>query len=658
MAYSEQTLEEIREAVDIIDVIDQVHPLKKAGKEFTACCPFHDEKTPSFSVSPEEQVYYCFGGCDGGDVFTFYQAYHRVPFPEAVRELAAIGNVPLPEDKQTPSQEAETRDRAAALSVLEQAQQIYQKQLSGSPEVQELLMKRGVAVETAEAFGLGAASNEWRGLIDQLGGFENRKALADSGLAVLRAKTEKERGAFYDSFRNGLIFPVRDARGNTVSFAVRRISDQPSSSTQKQPPKYKNGKETIVFKKSQVIYGLYELKESRADASSITVTEGYMDVIAAHQAGFKATVGTMGTSVSPSILKTLYRHTDHLVFCFDGDKAGRQAAERALYATLPFLDDTQSASFVFLPEGEDIDSFLKAQGPEAYGAYLKNKVAPASEFILHLAKNGNKNLDSVEARGQFFANAKSLLDQMPPSSTKSVMMGRLEHLTGIRPTEYLPYSIDMQQGNYKGVDLGKLEVEVRDFIAQKIDAPAADIKVNWSMPEVGPMQGPVVPRIESKSVQKNVGAKMKEVGRILSLESTVSHGLTLARLLNSANNGSGDSQLMAKGLISKYLKDSNAFDVQCQLARQHLKSIREDISLIAPTMDKQATEQMSDWLTNVKRRTQLVGTLSDHLDSVTTQKIERHIQTMSDTCDAACEALASSRDQSPQIQNSGVQVQR
>lgn len=631
MALPNDLIDRIRDTSDIVDVIDRYVPLTKKGKNYFACCPFHEENTPSFSVNPEKQLYYCQSGCGAeGNVFNFLMAHQNISFPEAVKTLAAQAGIELPRDDLSAEQRGDLQNRAKLFKALEEAAGKYEAQLAGgtNPAVNDLVKGRGLSPEVISTFKLGAAGPEWRGMIDQLGGYKNVAALSESGLAIYQQKTETEKGKFYDRFRDSLIFPVRDDRGRVVSFAQRRTETN-TPKNGRQPPKYMNGPETEVFKKGDVPYGLYETLQADSSPSQIVVTEGYLDVVTSHQFGAANTVATMGTSMSPTALNRLYRHTDCVTFCFDGDAAGRTASQRALFAALPLLDDAKRANFVFLPPGEDPDSFIRGKGVEAYQQYLRANSIPASDFIMRLAKHDNQRLDSVEARAQFFSNAKAMLDHMQPSTMKSLLMGRLENLTGIRPGEYLPYSVQLQQGHINGVDLGALEREVREFIGQKIGAPASDVTINWSMPELGPRRVIEQPKLGTQDVRKELGNRMRDVQRILSLETQVDGGLTVAQLLKTANTGTGQTQLMAKGLLSRYLRDTNSFDAECQIAAHHLETIKGHLNTMTPeSLDPETRSQVSHWLGNVAERASTLTALSSHMDSGAGHKLQNHIDRM------------------------------
>lgn len=643
MRFSDDFIQRVRNAVDIVDEIGQVVDLKKQGKEYKACCPFHDEKTPSFGVDADKQLYFCRGACgDGGDVFTFIQKHHNVDFPEAVAILAERAGIAL-EDEQ--GRQHKPQGASAALyDVLTRAEEHFQAQLTGNPTVQKMLAERGVTAETVNTFALGATGKGWRETIDHIGPDKHFRELVDSGLAIHVPKTSEERGRFYDRFREGLVFPIRDERGRTVSFARRLVQDDPAvNGNRKAPAKYINGPETAVFKKSAMAYGLYESMQADRSPEQLVVAEGYMDVVTAHQNGLTNTVATMGVSINTDLAKRLYKRTDHLLFCFDGDKAGRAAAIRALHAVLPLLDDTSRASFVFLPQGADPDSMIRDEGADVYEKHLKLAAIPASDLILRTAQTGVKSLETSEGRGQMFSNAKVMLDQMPPSVTKSHILKRLESVTAIKPTEYIPFSFELQQGHCNGVDLPAVEQEVREFIAQKMGVGKSDVRVNWSMPELGPHRAPIAPDLRGLDVQKELGIRMRDVGKTLMLETPVAEGLNLKQVMNTARTSTGEHKVMAQALLSRYLRDTPAFETQCQLASYHMGFIKDNIKLVAPTMSAEASEQLQRWCASVESNAVNLSTTLSELEPATAARVEQHIKAITEQAEHTRNDLAQPR---------------
>jgi len=364
----QQFIDDLLERVDIVDVIDARVNLRRAGKNYSALCPFHDEKSPSFSVNPDKQFYYCFGCGAGGNAIGFLMEYERLDFPAAVEKLAAIAGVEVPREGGAPGASPRQAELAARL---EAAAKWFQAQLRSHPqaaEARKYLERRGLSDETVQRFGIGFAPPGWDGLLNALGRSEtDRTLLLDAGLLIAR-----DDGGLYDRFRHRIMFPIRDIRGRAVAFGGRVLTDE--------KPKYLNSPETAIFHKSQELYGLYEARRTVRDLDRVLVVEGYMDVVMLAQHGINNATGTLGTSLTTNHLQRLYRYTPSVVFCFDGDEAGRKAAARALELALPAMQDGRQASFLFLPEGEDPDSLVQRIGADAFRE-LVMKATPLSEYL-------------------------------------------------------------------------------------------------------------------------------------------------------------------------------------------------------------------------------------------------------------------------------------
>ncbi|MCP4702659.1 MAG: DNA primase [Gammaproteobacteria bacterium] len=409
-------INELIARTDIVEVIDAYVPLRKSGKEYTACCPFHDEKTPSFSVSPEKQFYHCFGCGAGGNVISFIMDHARLDFVEAIQDLASRAGLTVPYEQGTEITPAERRDDLYELS--KQAARYYQEQLrppSRARDAVNYLKKRGLSEETITEFGLGYAPPGWDNL---------SKALArkpETGVRLLTAGllVEKEQGGYYDRFRNRLIFPIHDQRGRVVAFGGRVLDDS--------KPKYLNSPETPIFHKGRELYGLYFVRKIRPLPERVVVVEGYMDVAALAQYGIRNAAATLGTAVSSEHLNRLFRTVPEIVFCFDGDEAGRKAAWRALETVLPLLRDGRQASFMFLPEGDDPDSLVRKNGAEDFQRHLR-QAAPLSDFLFeHLSKQ--TNMATLDGRARLAELAKPLLAALPDGPYRDLMIDRLGELT-------------------------------------------------------------------------------------------------------------------------------------------------------------------------------------------------------------------------------------
>ncbi len=396
--------------VDIVDVIDSRVPLKKAGREYKACCPFHDEKTPSFTVSPDKQFYHCFGCGAHGTAIGFLMEYEHLEFVEAIQELAKQVGVEVPREAGFVPQPK--REGPDLYELLKQASAFFQRQLrehAEGPQAVEYLKGRGLSGEIARDFGVGYAPDGWDNLLKALGQ-EKSRAMVEAGLLI-----EKDGGGVYDRFRGRVMFPIRDRRGRVIAFGGRVLGDG--------TPKYLNSPETPVFHKGRELYGLYEARQALRELPRLLVVEGYMDVVALAQFGIRYAVATLGTAVTPDHLEQLYRATDEVVFCFDGDRAGRDAAWRGLENALGQMRDGRELRFLFLPEGEDPDTLIRKQGKEAFEA-LVDGATPLSKFLFEQLRK-SADLSRLDGRARLLEQARPLLTNLPPGSYRQLMVDEL-----------------------------------------------------------------------------------------------------------------------------------------------------------------------------------------------------------------------------------------
>lgn len=411
-------IDELLNRVDIVDVIDARVPLKKAGREYSACCPFHNEKTPSFTVSQAKQFYHCFGCGAHGSAIGFLMDYEHMEFPEAVEELARAAGLEVPREAGAARQDQHRLD--THFTLLERAERFYRSQLREHPQASkavEYLKNRGLSGEIAKQFGLGYAPPGWDSLLRHLGSDAQAQELAlELGLLIRR-----DDGGLYDRFRDRIMFPIRDRRGRTIAFGGRVLGDE--------KPKYMNSPESVVFHKGEQLYGLFEARKVNQKLERLLVVEGYMDVVALAQFGMNNAVATLGTATTPEHLERLYRTVKEVVFCFDGDNAGRRAAWRALENTLPALRDGREARFLFLPEGEDPDSLIRKIGFEDF---LRNTVesVPLSQFFYeHLIRQ--VDIGTREGRAHLVEMARPLLEKLPDSVFRDLMLDRLTEISGV-----------------------------------------------------------------------------------------------------------------------------------------------------------------------------------------------------------------------------------
>ena len=400
--------------VDIVDVIDRRVPLKKAGQNYQACCPFHSEKTPSFTVSPTKQFYHCFGCGAHGTALGFLMEYEHMSFPDAVGALAQDVGLPVPES----GEPDRPKPPPALWDALEQAAQFYKKQLKQTPRAIDYLKKRGLTGTIAARYGIGYAPDG--SPLKQVFKDYGADALAASGLVI-----DGDRGR-YDRFRDRIMFPIRNLKGQIVGFGGR-VLDQGE-------PKYLNSPETPLFHKGSELYGLFEARAAIKAAGRAIVVEGYMDVVALAQHGVESAVAALGTATTPVHARTLLRHTDRLIFAFDGDNAGRKAAWRALENSLEALQDGKEVSFLFLPEGEDPDSYIRTHGQGAFLQLLDTDTVPLSAFLVRELARGRK-LDSQEGRAALIKDAKPLLEKIAAPLLASLIRRQIADLAHLQADE-------------------------------------------------------------------------------------------------------------------------------------------------------------------------------------------------------------------------------
>jgi len=404
--------------VDIVEVIDRYVPLKKAGANYVACCPFHSEKTPSFSVSQSKQFYHCFGCGAHGTAVGFLMEYGGKAFPDAVEELARDAGLEVPRVERPG--EREKRDEAQDLNeILLAAARFYRAQLKETSRAIEYLKSRGLTGEIAARFGVGYAPDAWQGLEAVFPKYDAPE-LDAAGLVI-----NGDGGKRYDRFRDRVMFPIHDSRGRVIGFGGRVMGAG--------EPKYLNSPETPVFSKGRELYGLYLARNAIRDAGRVVVVEGYMDVVALAQHGIEYAVATLGTATTPTHVQKLFRLTDTVVFCFDGDAAGRKAAWRALENALPVLADGKNAVFLFLPDGEDPDDYVRKRGRAAFEQAQQSAV-PWSEFLLaELAARHSPT--SAEGRAALVAAARPHLAAINAPVLAAILRRRLSELSGLPETE-------------------------------------------------------------------------------------------------------------------------------------------------------------------------------------------------------------------------------
>ncbi len=429
-------IDDVLAYTDIVELIDSRVPLKRSGANHMACCPFHGEKTPSFSVSQPKQFYHCFGCGVSGNAINFLMEYEHSSFVEAVEELAQMAGMQVPKiaysndaPKQAPEQ----------FELLDQVSNYYQYQInhhSQSHQVQQYVKQRGLSPEIIKAFGLGFSPPGWDNILNVIGAGDHNKiqALFDTGMLIKREEDSsgnssgQTKSPYYDRFRERLMFPIRDRRGRTIAFGGRILGDG--------KPKYLNSPETRLFHKGQELYGLFELKQALRKIEKILVVEGYMDVVSLAQFGVNYSVATLGTATTAEHLQKLFRLCDEVFFCFDGDRAGRDAAWRAMNNALPAIKPGKQARFMFLADGEDPDTLIRAKGKAGFEAEMAKAMNFSEFFFDSLMKQ--VDMDSLDGRSKLIDLSKPYLEKIQEGAFHTLMIARLSELADIDKASLLP----------------------------------------------------------------------------------------------------------------------------------------------------------------------------------------------------------------------------
>jgi len=420
-----QFIDDLLARADIVELIDSRVPLKKAGKNYQACCPFHTEKSPSFSVSQDKQFYHCFGCGEHGNAISFLMEFDRLEFPDAIEELASHYSMEVPreENNQSPAQQLKQQkayqQKQDDYELMTNIGRFYQQQLKVAVDKTtaiDYLKGRGLSGEIVKRFGIGYISDAWDGMMKSFATNKQvTQQLIDLGMAIQGDKNKP-----YDRFRGRIMFPIHDKRGRAIGFGGRVLSDG--------TPKYLNSPETRIYHKGQELYGLYEAKQANKQLNRLVVVEGYMDVVALAQHGVNYAVASLGTATTPEQLQTLFRTVKEVICCYDGDRAGRDAAWRAMDNALPLIQDGYSLKFVFLPDGEDPDSLIRVQGQQAFETILDN-ATPLTRFLFdHL--NTQFDMNSLEGKAALIESFQPYLAKLPDSILKDSIVNELANNFG------------------------------------------------------------------------------------------------------------------------------------------------------------------------------------------------------------------------------------
>lgn len=411
-------VQDLLNRLDIVDVVDRYVPLKKTGANYVACCPFHSEKSPSFSVSPTKQFYHCFGCGAHGSAIGFVMEHQGLGFVEAVENLARSAGLTVPKEESGRYEHKTVGDFDALSEAMQHATHYYRDELKCSEAAISYLKKRGLSGEIAARFGVGYAPGGWQNLATVFSDYQ-AKSLVTAGLVI------EGEGKRYDRFRDRIMFPILNQKGAVIGFGGRVL--------EKGEPKYLNSPETPLFEKGRELYGLFQARQAIRAAGKVIVVEGYMDVVALAQHGVEYAVATLGTATTPAHVQKLLRQTDNVVFCFDGDTAGRKAAWRALENSLALVGDEKSIKFLFLPQGEDPDSYVRKEGKAAFEALLESAM-PMSEFLLRELA-ARVDMQTMEGRAHFLKLAQPLAQQVAAPALRLMLQQRLAELAGFTRNE-------------------------------------------------------------------------------------------------------------------------------------------------------------------------------------------------------------------------------
>ncbi|GAA6153822.1 DNA primase [Pseudoteredinibacter isoporae] len=415
-------LDDLLDRIDIVDVVDHRVKLKKTGKNYSACCPFHEEKTPSFTVSPDKQFYYCFGCGASGNALGFVMEYEHLDFPNAVDELAKLAGVEVPKEKQniSPAQKEREKQRQEIFTLLEKADAYYQLQLrqnTHKTQAINYLKSRGLSGEICKRFGIGYVPAGWDNLKQELANDQSTcKRLEEAGMLI----HNQNKNSYYDRFRERIMFPIRDRRGRVIGFGGRVLGDE--------KPKYLNSPETPVFHKGEELYGLWEARQANSQIQRLLVVEGYMDVVALAQFDINYTVATLGTACGEAHLRLAFKYTQEIIFCFDGDEAGRNAAKRALSNSLPVMTDGLQIKFLFLEDGQDPDSYVRQFGKDKFLQRIDETASPLEDFLFDSLCE-DIDASTMGGKAQLSKRAAPMLNLLPKGVYRELMFKHLAKRT-------------------------------------------------------------------------------------------------------------------------------------------------------------------------------------------------------------------------------------
>ncbi|MGK0381686.1 MAG: DNA primase [Flavobacteriales bacterium] len=485
-------IDDIIARTDIIELIDSRVRLKKAGRNHQACCPFHDEKSPSFTVSQDKQFYHCFGCGAHGNVISFLMEFDRLEFPEAIEELAQYHSIEVPREKGSapPPSAEQKQQKENDYELMEKVAKYFAQQLKVHPDKDKAvnyLKNRGLNGEIVKAFDMGYAPPEWDSVLKTFG----KSPIYQEQLLELKLISENDNRRRFDFFRDRIMFPIRDKRGRVIGFGGRVLEDG--------GPKYLNSPETRIFHKGHELYGFYQAKQAHRHLARVMIVEGYMDVVALGQFGIDYAVASLGTATTPEHIQMLFRATSEVVCCYDGDRAGREAAWRALENALPYLKDGVEMKFLFLPDGEDPDTLVRKIGKEAFEEKLKNNAVPLSKFFFDNLLQRH-HVGSIEGKAALKAEAMPLVEQIVGDNIREILLSNLSDYMGDQNKH--KYDRDVTQANLRKTPK-KLDFNtpnkstispVRMMIRLLLDDPSLAIKCEAADPTpLGSVNIPGIP---------------------------------------------------------------------------------------------------------------------------------------------------------------------
>lgn len=552
---------------DIVDVINTRVKLKKAGRDYQACCPFHHEKTPSFTVSQKKQFYHCFGCGAHGNAISFLMDYDKLEFVEAIEELAAMAGLEIPYEKRanhSGKPQANYQTKRNLYELMQEIATFYQNQLPLNTQAQEYLQQRGLSPEIIERFQIGFVPNAMDTVLRKFGvNREEQQKLIELGML-----SRNDRGNIYDKFRNRIMFPIRDKRGRTVAFGGRVLTDE--------KPKYLNSPETITYHKGKELYGLYEALQTNDEPKQLLVVEGYMDVVALAQFGVDYAVASLGTSTTSEQIQLIFRSTEQVVCCYDGDRAGRDAAWRALENALPYLEDGRQLKFIFLPDGEDPDTYIRQYGKEKFEEYIESAQSLSEFMFAHLSPQ--VDFSTKEGRGKLVALAAPLIRQIPGEMLRLSLRNMLAQKLGIFD-----------------------QTQLENLIPKKLEQANTQQKVTHNKIKKTPMrmvislllQNPeLVKRMSESGVQALRAEAGFEILEKLTALCRQREGITTGQILEYFRNTSYSNPLEILATWDHLLDESDIINAFSQNYRRlNIQAIERDIEML---IAKERTEGLTN----------------------------------------------------------------